>query len=111
MANDIFPIIRTVVSYGHEYQKRIDEGDRVRCHICGHPFVIDRYSVHVADDGMQMVDCPMCRAHVSVLYYFDKTNLPEPKVIPKDQKREPQRTYIRSEVTNRTYGGQKIEHE
>ena len=111
MASDIFPIIRSVASYGHAYDKRIDEGDRVHCYMCGHPFAINRYCVDVDENEMQFVTCPKCRYRVSVLYYFDKTNLPELKSVDKSKKHETQRMYIRSEVTNKTYGGKKIEHE
>ena len=101
MEDDIFPIIQTVVSYGHDYEKRIDEGDRVNCYMCKYPFVVNRYNVRVDENGMQFLVCPMCKARISVLYYFDKVNLPDQISLKPKRK---QKSYVRAEMTNRAYG-------
>ena len=67
-----FPIIRNVAEGGQHFDKILYENDIVKCHFCGYSICIDNRHVHLADDGMQMVDCPGCGQHVSVLYYFDR---------------------------------------
>ena len=67
-----FPIVRDIIEGGQHLTKTLDKDDIVKCYFCGYPICIDRRHVHLADDGMQMVDCPECGRHVSVLYYFDK---------------------------------------
>lgn len=67
-----FPIIRDIIEGGQHLTKSIYENDIVKCYFCGYPICIDHRHVHLADDGMQMVDCPKCDRHVSILYYFDK---------------------------------------
>ena len=70
-----FPIVRTVVSYNHAYEKRLEEGDIASCHFCGEPIVLNKKNVYEAEDGMPIVICPHegCRHRVPILYYFDKT--------------------------------------
>ena len=67
-----FPIIRNVSEGGQHLTKSLDENDVVKCVFCGYPITLDYRTTHLAEDGMQMVDCPKCKQHVSVLYYFDK---------------------------------------
>ena len=74
MEKVIFPIIRNVSERGHHFERVLNENDKVNCFFCKYPILIDYRSVHVAPDGMQMVDCPACKKHVSVLYYFDQVD-------------------------------------
>ena len=67
-----FPIVRDIVEGGQHTTKSLYENDIVKCHFCGYPICLDFRHTHLAEDGMQMVDCPECKSHVSVLYYFDK---------------------------------------
>ena len=67
-----FPIVRDVIENGRHYIRTMDENEKVKCCMCNNPILIDARTVHVAEDGMQMVDCPSCKSHVSVLYYFDQ---------------------------------------
>lgn len=69
-----FPIVRNVSEGGHSFERMLNENDKVACVICGSPILIDFRTVHMAEDGMQMVDCPVCKSHVSVLYYFDQVD-------------------------------------
>lgn len=70
---DIFPIVRTVVERGHDYVKRLESGEHVKCRFCGNTIRLSNETVHLAEDGMQMVQCPYCWRKVSVLYFFDET--------------------------------------
>lgn len=67
-----FPIVRDIVEGGQHLTKSLYENDIVKCLFCGYPFKLNYRTTHMAEDGMQMVDCPGCGQHVSVLYYFDK---------------------------------------
>lgn len=67
-----FPIIRDIVEGGQHFQKSLNKDDIVKCLFCGYPFKLNYHTTHIAEDGMEMVDCPGCGRHVSVLYYFDK---------------------------------------
>ena len=69
-----FPIVRDVIESGQHYIRTMDENEKVKCRMCNNPILIDARTVHVADDGMQMVDCPSCNSHVSILYYFDQVD-------------------------------------
>ena len=74
MTEVTFPIIRHISENGHNFDRVINENDRVNCFFCNYSILIDYRTVHVARDGMQMVDCPACERHVSVLYYFDQVD-------------------------------------
>ena len=67
-----FPIVRDIIEGGQHLTKSLYENDIVKCHFCGSLIKLSTRNTHLADDGMQMVDCPECGQHVSVLYYFDK---------------------------------------
>ena len=67
-----FPIVRDVIENGHHFIRSVNENEKVKCRMCNHPIVLNKRNVHVAEDGMQMVDCPACKSHVSILYYFDQ---------------------------------------
>lgn len=67
-----FPIVRDIVEGGQHFQKSLNKDDIVKCIFCGNPIKLSYRNTHLTDDGMQMVDCPECEQHVSVLYYFDK---------------------------------------
>ena len=69
-----FPIVRDVIESGQHYIRTMGENEKVKCRMCNNPILIDARTVHVADDGMQMVDCPSCNSHVSILYYFDQVD-------------------------------------
>ena len=69
-----FPIIRDVIESGQHYIRTMGENEKVKCRMCNNPILIDKRTVHVAEDGMQMVDCPSCNSHVSILYYFDQVD-------------------------------------
>lgn len=69
-----FPIVRDIIENGRHYIRTMNENDKVKCRMCNNSILIDKRSVHVAEDGMQMVDCPSCKSHVSVLYYFDQVD-------------------------------------
>ena len=69
-----FPIIRAVIESGQHYIRTMGENEKVKCCMCNNPIFIDKRTVHVAEDGMQMVDCPACNSHVSILYYFDQVD-------------------------------------
>lgn len=106
----IFPIVREVVYYGHTYEKRMDEGEMVRCRFCGWEFPINGKTVHMAEDGMQMVCCPKCRRNVSILYFYDNTirdtdKIPIPKKPKKSEKKyESTRMYFHSADFEKTHG-------
>lgn len=68
----IFPITRDIIEGGQHLTRSLYENDIVKCVCCGNPILIDYRSTHLANDEMEMVDCPSCRRHVSVLYYFDR---------------------------------------
>lgn len=67
-----FPIVRDIAEGGQHLTKSLYENDIVKCHFCGYPFELNYRTTHMAEDEMQMVDCPKCNCHVSVLYYFNK---------------------------------------
>lgn len=69
-----FPIVRDVIESGRHYIRTIGENEKVKCCMCNNPILIDTRTVHVAEDGMQMVDCQSCKSHVSILYYFDQVD-------------------------------------
>ena len=70
--NVAFPIVRHITEGGQHFTKELEENDIVKCWFCGYTIRLDYRTTHLAEDGMEMVDCPSCRRHVSVLYYFDK---------------------------------------
>lgn len=76
-----FPIVRNVMENGYNFIRTMNENEKVKCRICGNPILIDNRTVHVAEDGMQMVDCPTCKSHVSVLYYFDQVDQGQKKPV------------------------------
>lgn len=67
-----FPIVRDVIENGHHFIHSVNENEKVKCRMCNHPIILNKRNIHVAEDGMQMVDCPACKSHVSILYYFDQ---------------------------------------
>lgn len=67
-----FPITRDIIEGGQHLTKSVEKDDIVKCLFCGYPFKLNYLTTHMAEDEMQMVDCPKCNRHVSVLYYFDK---------------------------------------
>lgn len=67
-----FPITRDIIEGGQHLTKTLNKDDIVKCCFCGSPIKLSYRNTHLADDGMQIVDCPECGQHVSVLYYFDK---------------------------------------
>lgn len=67
-----FPIVRDIVEGGQHITKSLYENDIVKCIFCGIPIKLNYRNTHLAEDGMEMVDCQECGRHVSVLYYFDK---------------------------------------
>lgn len=67
-----FPIVRDIAEGGQHFKKLLDRDDIVKCIFCGNPIKLSYRNTHLAEDGMEMVDCPECGRHVSVLYYFDK---------------------------------------
>lgn len=67
-----FPIVRDIVEGGQHFQKSLNKDDIVKCLFCGYPFKLNYRTTHLAEDSMEIVDCPECGRHVSVLYYFDK---------------------------------------
>ena len=69
-----FPIVRDVIENGQHFIRSINENEKVKCRMCNHPIALNKRNVHVAEDGMQMVDCPACKSHVSILYYFDQVD-------------------------------------
>ena len=69
-----FPIVRDIIENGQHFIRMMDENEKVKCRMCNNPILIDARTVHVAEDGMQMVDCPSCKSHVSILYYFDQVD-------------------------------------
>lgn len=69
-----FPIVRDIIENGQHFIRTMNENEKVKCRICNNPILIDTRTVHVAEDGMQMVDCPVCKNHVSILYYFDQVD-------------------------------------
>ena len=69
-----FPITRDIVENGQHFIRTMDKNEKVKCRICNNPILIDKRTVHVAEDGMEMVDCPSCKSHVSILYYFDQVD-------------------------------------
>lgn len=72
IVNVKFPIVRNIVEGGQHFQKSLNKDDIVKCIFCGNPIKLSYRNTHLAEDGMEMVDCPGCGRHVSVLYYFDK---------------------------------------
>ena len=68
----IFPITRDIIEGGQHLTRWLYENDIVKCVCCGNPILIDYRTTHLANDEMEMVDCPSCKRHVSVLYYFDR---------------------------------------
>ena len=67
-----FPITRNIIEGGQHLTKMLNKDDIVKCIFCGYPIKLSYRNTHLAEDGMEMVDCPACQHHVSVLYYFDK---------------------------------------
>ena len=70
-----FPITRTIVEHGREFQKTINENTTVRCYNCGDKFLINRDTVfhyHHKYDDMTYVRCPHCGFKAAALYYFDR---------------------------------------
>ena len=67
-----FPIVRDIVEGGQHLTKSLYENDIVKCYFCGNPIKLSYRNTHLAEDSMEMVDCPECGHHASVLYYFDK---------------------------------------
>lgn len=67
-----FPIVRDIIENGQHFIRTMNENEKVKCRMCNNPILIDTRTVHVAEDGMQMVDCPVCKNHISILYYFDQ---------------------------------------
>lgn len=67
-----FPIVRDIIEGGQHLMKTLNKDDIVKCIFCGNPIELSYRNTHLAEDGMEMVDCPACQRHVSVLYYFDK---------------------------------------
>lgn len=67
-----FPIVRDIIEGGQHLTKTLNKDDIVKCIFCGNPIKLSYRNTHLAEDGMEMVDCQECGRHVSVLYYFDK---------------------------------------
>lgn len=67
-----FPIVRDIIEGGQHFQKSLNKDDIVKCIFCGNPIKLSIRNTHLSEDGMEMVDCPECGHHVSILYYFDK---------------------------------------
>lgn len=67
-----FPIVRDIIEGGQHLTKTLNKDDIVKCYFCGSSIKLSTRNTHLAEDGMEMVDCPVCGRHVSVLYYFDK---------------------------------------
>ena len=67
-----FPITRDVIEGGQHLTKILNKDDIVKCYFCGSPIKLSTRNTHLTEDNMEMVDCPECGRHVSVLYYFDK---------------------------------------
>ena len=67
-----FPIIRDIIEGGQHLTKSVEKDDAVKCIFCGNPIKLSYRNTHLAEDGMEMVDCPECGRHVSILYYFDR---------------------------------------
>lgn len=70
----IFPVRRTVNSYGRDYKKTLEKGDEVNCYFCHKRIAIGPETVYISDvDGMPIVKCPSptCRRAIPALYYFD----------------------------------------
>lgn len=67
-----FPITRDIIEGRQHVQRTLYENDKVKCWFCNRPIILDFRHTHMAEDGMQMVDCPSCKRSVSVLYYFDR---------------------------------------
>lgn len=67
-----FPITRDIIEGGQHLTKILEKDDIVKCYFCGSPIKLSTRNTHLAEDGMEMVDCSKCGRHVSVLYYFDK---------------------------------------
>ena len=67
-----FPITRDIIESGYHLTRTLYENDIVKCVCCNYPIVLDYRTTHLAEDDMEMVDCPGCKRHVSVLYYFDR---------------------------------------
>lgn len=67
-----FPIVRDIIEGGQHFQKSLNKDDIVKCLFCGCPFKLNYRTTHLAEDSMEMVDCPECGRHVSILYYFDR---------------------------------------
>ena len=77
---DIFQIERNIIYNGEHYKKSINAGDQVLCYFCNWRFAIGKKTVSLSPaDDMPIINCPKCRSHVPVLYYFDR-------VINKDRK-------------------------
>ena len=105
-SNILFPIIRHVVYHGIEYEKKLDEGEVVRCRFCGTTFPLNKRTVYMAEDEMQMTRCPECRRNVSILYFFDNTVKDTDKIpFPKNKKKsETSRTYFHSQEYEKSHG-------
>lgn len=67
-----FPIVRDIIEGGQHLTKTLNKDDIMKCIFCGNPIKLSYRNTHMAADNMEMVDCPECGHHVSVLYYFDK---------------------------------------
>ena len=67
-----FPITRDIIEGGYHLTRTLYENDIVKCVCCNYPIVLDYRTTHMAEDEMEIVDCPACKRHVSVLYYFDR---------------------------------------
>lgn len=67
-----FPIVRDIIEGGQHLTKTLNKDDIVKCIFCGNPIKLSYRNIHLAEDSMEMVDCPECGRHVGVLYYFDK---------------------------------------
>lgn len=67
-----FPITRDIIEGGQHFTKQLDKDDIVKCYFCGYPIKLSTHNTHMTSDEMEMVDCPNCGRHVSVLYYFDR---------------------------------------
>jgi len=67
-----FPIVRDIIEGGQHLTKTLEKDDIVKCYFCGYPIKLSMRNTHMTSDEMEMVDCPKCGRHVSVLYYFDR---------------------------------------
>lgn len=77
-----FPIRRTIVESGRDFEKVMEAGAKVRCLRCGMTFTVDRLTVHLSDsavDEMPYVRCELCHFSAPVLQYFDRVISTKPK--------------------------------